>query len=1538
MTRHVPAALIAILSLGCAALAAAQPPSEPHPPDARTLLLDHFDQPFEPDGTRMTSPEVITPAGEHTGGRPMPGGEFVEGKFGMAYQLHGETAIYYPAEGNIDLAAGSLEFWVRMGYEPVHPSEVVSERRNQLFFHVDPPGKAHFSVYSTLKNLCVGVWDQRRQLVAYMGTSSPWHEGQWHHVEVRWGRQLELWMDGQRRGVKDWAGLFGPMRFDLSETRMYVGSRVGYSDVVSEFAIDELRILGPGGEQVPPYPRITCPRVTAPPSIDGELSEGEWDGAGAATGFVGLNENLLVEDQSTVFVAHNREALYVAFECTDPQGRPIVATFTDRDSAVYQEDAVDIFLQPGPGDYPYYQLVTNALGTRFDMRLVEENGRRAKQPDFDPDWTVVTSRGEGHWVAEARIPFASLDGRPAPENGTVWRGNFCRDADAASRLSSWAFTAGNFHRISTFGELLFRDDDRAMRLGELSGAREGRLRARLDLTGRAFDPPVTVSARLIDAGAQTVAEAEKELVDVKSFLFEPPSLVSGDYVLTLSARSREATLHYQRLPFQVMKPYDITVAGYPYEGELWVTANVGGLESQEGLTVRATLTAGAEELGSCEITSCERDLGRGAIDMTELEPGEYEVKSQALNADGEVLAEAAASYEHFPRPEWWMSEAGRDHTVPVPWTPVEVDADAIRIWGRELRTGGRILPEQIVNQGQEILAGPVSLVAAISGQRVDLADMRASLVDSAQDRAVQEATQTLGGATVRCRATTEFDGMQRFDLTIEPGGAAAAGRGAQAPPGQTSTVESLQLTIPVRREHVHFLLPSNGRFAKASVMGDESWASGFIPQVWVGSDELGLAWFAESDQHWSPKDDETMVEVVPEGDTVSIRANIIRDALVIQEPITITFGLMATPVKAVPSGDPFYYRFGGPTNAVELYDTEKSRIVHVERLSYPGEGNIDPRQGTVEFWMSTAGLAGSSIRDVLTVSGDGGAMHMQYHDSVGRFLVTASGADGPLIDVSGFDLPEDEFIHVALTWDTTAVALYVDGTLIDANGGPMPAAETMAAAPENLKLIFGCHHSYRGYTWFDLDEVRVSDTMRYRGQQVEVPGGPFTADEHTLLLDHLNDRFRPDGQDGETRAAVISGRSGELGGVPSIGCEFVDGAFGSALRIGVQPPRWCGEVLQQWGVDAYNLWSWLPGEQADDLGWPLPLFTQPQGWDLPRMNEAFDAAGVRTSTYMGYMGIGAPTRWSRQFGNEWRREPVSTQPNEPPKGHVFLDCCGNARGYRDYLAAGAQWLLQQQGFDGCYTDGNAHVYPCRNTHHGCGYYDREGTLRPTYPVFGTREYLKRMYRVIHANNPRGYLVNHVSYNIFIPTMSFTDVYYTGEHEYYEDLVKCRVRWQGTQWGIWPILLGADSHTYEPMYYTYGLLHGVSVWPQGPTGRNDMQRKTVNLWRAYDDFGYRQAEWIPWYEAEERGLALPDDDQVKTSLYLHEGREAMLIVGNLRHEVVETQVRLDAAAMGLGGEELQAWNALTGRDLPTAEGAVSVRLRPTSFVLVRVAAR
>jgi len=136
-----------------------------------------------------------------------------------------------------------------------------------------------------------------------------------------------------------------------------------------------------------------------------------------------------------------------------------------------------------------------------------------------------------------------------------------------------------------------------------------------------------------------------------------------------------------------------------------------------------------------------------------------------------------------------------------------------------------------------------------------------------------------------------------------------------------------------------------------------------------------------------------------------------------------------------------------------------------------------------------------------------------------------------------------------------------------------------------------------------------------------------------------------------------------------------------------------------------------------------------------------------------------------------------------------------------------------------------------------------------------------------------------------------------------------------------------------MHWAYALLHGVSIWPQGPIARNDTQRKTVNLWQTYDRFGYRQAQFIRYFAAEERGIARTDNAQIKCSLYLRRGERALLVISNLSHEVAHATVTVDLQALGL--PDISAHNALTDRPLEVAGNQIRVRIRPTSFVLAWV---
>jgi hypothetical protein len=1500
MRRLICALPLSLLLLATALLA------QPYQPDSRTLLLDHLDDTFTPDGKLMTRPARLQATGEFTGGKPT-GGQFVPGKFGQALEMHGLMQMQYPSAGNLNLSAGQADFWVALNFDAAEQIKNPGKLSNQMFLTIWGSGRTMVSVYSCLSVTCVGVWDADRQLVAYANIAGFWKKDEWHHVQLRWGRQLELVVDDKSSQVKDWAGLFGPVAVADKDVRLTFGSHIGWSGVESEYKLDEFRILGPGGEQMPDVPTMTVCRIQAP-AIDGRIEEQEWAGAAATTGFVRLNEPVLTDEQTLVYAGYDDEALYLAYDCLNPTKRDLVARLKDHDSGVFMEDAVDFICRPNPTGFPYYHFIVNAIGTVYDSTMDPTRPTPADL-SYNPACTFKTSQQADRWQMECRIPFAQLGGRAAPKDGERWRVNFCRDGETLNRYSSWSYAAGNFHAVDNYGELIFSTSDRAIRVTSLGDLAMGKVEAQVALTGFLFDPLVIVKGTLVGADAKVVVEQENRLADYKAVTIKAPPLVTGAYNLTIKAATAQGPMYTQRLPFQVMKAYDIAVEGYPYEGKLWITANVNGLPQRPaGLQARSRLMQGDKMVAECSTDQFPKGLGEASIPIDTLAPGKYRVVSEAVAPDGKVLGSAEAEFEQFARPVWWHSAAGLDHIIPNPWGPVRVDNEGIKVLGRTYRVGEGSLPLQITNQGQEMLAGPVTLKATSGGQTVDLARLRALDAAHPDDASVRHARGACGPVQVRLTTTTEFDGLQRYDLTLTPTG--------------TAELSGLTLEIPVKSQYATFLCPSNGSTSPSLVVPKEGWKSGFMPQVWVGNDDMGLAFIAESDEWWRPRD-EQMVEVVPQGAKTLLRCNILRQPLKLDRPVTFTFALMATPVKDAHGGDPFWVRFGMGEGQVQCQ----------EWCRYPATGNLDLKQGTMECWFAPSTDMDGTWRQVMAVTGAEGDLQVYYLPAPEQQLAVLVKNKGQQIStgMKGLQLAPGKFAHVAVTW-SDKIRLFVDGKLGATLDATLPA--DLDKQPAKFRLMLGCPRDWQGYTKIVVDEFRVSKSLRYASgpegpPDYAIPAGPFVKDADTLLLDHFDvTPFRPDGEDAETQATVISGQSSELGGVPSLNCKFVPAKFGQGLDISMLDPMPRAEAVKRWGFNAKLHWFWLE-QDGTKYGWPSPLFMEPEIKTLRAEVKEDTALGLRPSTYAIYPAVGAPSKESAQFGYEWSRRPMSTQPSEPPKGHYFWDVCARS-GWADYIAAGSQWLLDDVGMYSLYTDGAAQAYACRNTHHGCGWVDEQGNVHPTWPVFACREMLKRVYKLIHSRHADGYLVNHMSFNTLIPTMSFTDVMYSGEHEQYEDLTRFRVRWQGTQWGFWSILLGGDAHIYEPLHMTWSLLHGVSVWPQGWQDRNDASRKTANLWQAYDRFGTRQAQWVPYYRV--GSLAQADSEKVLVSLYLVKGKRALLVIGNTTHEVQQARVTVDLKTMGLKGK---AVNALTDQPLAMQGSQMSVRIRPDTFVLAWV---
>jgi hypothetical protein len=168
---------------------------------------------------------------------------------------------------------------------------------------------------------------------------------------------------------------------------------------------------------------------------------------------------------TTVCPWYDSEYLNVVFSAADDY---ILATMTDRDAPIYNEDVVEVFVAPERPE-AYFEIEVSPRGTLLDARIDSPDGvRSSMKADFD--WKCEGLLAAVRKVTEAdgsmtidtliRIPFRALGVPEAPVGGT-WLGNFFRidrHPTAGDEYSAWRPTMQDppdFHVSAAFGSLKF---------------------------------------------------------------------------------------------------------------------------------------------------------------------------------------------------------------------------------------------------------------------------------------------------------------------------------------------------------------------------------------------------------------------------------------------------------------------------------------------------------------------------------------------------------------------------------------------------------------------------------------------------------------------------------------------------------------------------------------------------------------------------------------------------------------------------------------------------------------------------------------------------------------------------------------------------------------------------------------------------------------------------------------------------------------------------------------------------------------------------
>jgi hypothetical protein len=190
-----------------------------------------------------------------------------------------------------------------------------------------------------------------------------------------------------------------------------------------------------------------------------------WDELPLFASLVRSADGGAAEQPTRLRAAWDLEALYLRFECED---RDAWGTWQRRDDPLYEEEVVEVFLEPGEREpASYFELEVSPLGVLFDARIHNPTSRRAEmviETAWDCPglrWQAGRGAARQDWWAALAIPWAALAPATAEVGPPlVWRANFYRIERprdrAAPELSAWSPTMNqpvDFHRPARFGML-----------------------------------------------------------------------------------------------------------------------------------------------------------------------------------------------------------------------------------------------------------------------------------------------------------------------------------------------------------------------------------------------------------------------------------------------------------------------------------------------------------------------------------------------------------------------------------------------------------------------------------------------------------------------------------------------------------------------------------------------------------------------------------------------------------------------------------------------------------------------------------------------------------------------------------------------------------------------------------------------------------------------------------------------------------------------------------------------------------------------------
>jgi hypothetical protein len=637
-----------------------------------------------------------------------------------------------------------------------------------------------------------------------------------------------------------------------------------------------------------PATTLAVPKISSAPKIDGIFNDKKWAGASS---FIALNDGTaptesLSYPSSNVMFAYDDENLYVSFYSHFPRLAKIIKGETKPEQEVWSDESFEFYVN---NDKDLYRFAGNVAGG-FTESL---NNSKA----FSGKWNYKSSLrmqidDSELWQGEIAIPFKTI-GLSSPVDGKTLKVNFCRtwrvfEHEATTSLAG----AASYDAVDKFVNLKFAGNAAVFQELQHNNPNFGVLKQEIQVSSRNAGK-FTYSISLVNS--KGLMPAEKLFEDTFSVApnasktLKIDASINKSYFDTLQFNLKDESnakiLMQQAIPFKISNNY-LSVKPAFSSGNIIIEPKFSLLKSTIGAEAKAAvmLKDSAGKILWDKTISSDNPFKIGFARNNQA--GMYKVSLYSTGSQKKIHSEKDFFY---PGVGAYDSPQFDPERVLPPFSPITSQGKAnnisIDMWGRNYSWQNNLFPAAITSNGQSLLNSPVELW--IDGQPLRAGNIK--LTKTSPARCEFNGSANSQKYAVSMNSWIEYDGVLWNNLEISA----------------RQNLKQVSLKIVMPEEVAKYIHGAKGGFgADGGFTGNTEITHelGFYPVIWLGNEAKGLAWFAESTEGWLTKN-EKPIRVSKENGNIVLNVTL-ADAMKSGTSMKLSFGLIATPVKALPANYP----------------------------------------------------------------------------------------------------------------------------------------------------------------------------------------------------------------------------------------------------------------------------------------------------------------------------------------------------------------------------------------------------------------------------------------------------------------------------------------------------------------------------------------------------------------------------------------------------------------------------------------------------------